>query len=154
MKLFRTPSLSLQTPDFWMDQSTYVLLGAEILGFRPSIVVTMSSGVMDPYLRRHVEIQLAEMQKTLAGFLLLARSEPFATPHGQAMTAEFDWTSKEAGTRLHQYQMYFLVGQDLYTLTATAPSQHWASVGQSLIGIISTFQPGTWNSELTPTPPR
>ncbi len=27
------------------------------------------------------------------------------------------------------------------------------TVGASLFGIIATFQPGTWNSELTPTPP-
>ncbi len=143
----------MQTPDQWQDNSTYIVTGPEVMGLRPSVVVAMSHRVLDPYLRRHVDIQSAEMQQKLAGFTLLGRSEPFATPHGQAVTLEYEWTSAEAGVRLHQYQMYLLAGQSLYTLTATSPSVYWPNLSQTLIGIVSSFRPETWGPAQALNPP-
>jgi hypothetical protein len=153
MQTFRTPSGELITPDGWLDHSTYVVTGKEIGGFTPNVVVTFSAGVMDPYLRRHVNIQLEEMQKKLPGFQLMAHSDPFSTPFGEAVTVEYEWNSAEAGTRLHQYQLYMMVGQTLYTLTATGPALHWRQMQSAMLQIVKSFRPTVWTSEPPAIPP-
>lgn len=149
MQNFRAPSVELAAPDGWVDQSTYVITGKETGGFTPNVVVTFSAGVMDPYLRRHVKIQLDEMPKKLPGFQLLALSEPFPTPYGEAVTAEYEWNSAEAGARLHQYQLYMMAGQTLYTVTATGTALHWRAMQSAMLQIVMSFRPAAW----TPEPP-
>jgi len=145
MQLFRAPSGVLETPDGWQDASTYIVISTADMSFKPSVVVTMTQGVMDPYLKRHVDIQVAEMQQKLAGFSLVQRSEPYQTAHGPAVALEFRWTSPEAGTMLHQYQTYLLAGQTLYTLTGTATEMQWTTVQAALSDIIRSFRPQLWH---------
>jgi hypothetical protein len=152
MKIFRAPSGELATPDDWLDHSTYVVLGKEMGGFSPNVVVSFSPGVMDPYLRRHVKIQVDEMPKRLPGFQLVAMSEPFPTPFGEAVTVEYEWNSAEAGTRLHQYQLYMMAGQTLYTVTATGTAMHWLGMQSAMMQIVMSFRPGIWTPEPPATP--
>jgi hypothetical protein len=153
MQNFSAPSGELATPDGWLDHSTYVVTGKQVGGFTPNVVVTFSTGVLDPYLRRHVKIQVDEMQQKLPAFQLITHSEPFPTPYGEAVTVEYEWNSAEAGTRLHQYQLYMMVGQTLYTVTATAPAPQWRQMQSEMLGIVRSFRPVAWVAEPPATPP-
>ena len=144
MQSFRAPSVSLDVPDGWLDASTYIVTGPKILGFRPSVVVAFTLGVLDPYLKHHVDVQAGEMEKKLAGFTLIHRSEMMQLPYGQAIVMEYTWNSPEIRMPLHQYQMYVLAGQTLYTLTATAPASQWPSLQVVMLGIIRSFEPQSW----------
>ena len=150
MQQFRAPSVSLDVPDGWQDASTCIVTGPKVMGFRPSVVVAFTLSVLDPYLKRHVDIQAAEMQQKLAGFSLIQRSDTLQMPFGQAMILEYLWNSPEAGM-LHQYQMYVLAGQALYTLTATAPAAQWQALQPALLGIIRSFRPQPWPPPAPPT---
>lgn len=153
MQSFRAPSVSLAVPDGWQDASTYIVTGPKVLGFRPSVVVAFTQGVLDPYLKRHVDIQAGEMQQKLAGFSLIQRSDTLQMPFGQAIIMEYTWTSPEVHMPLHQYQMYVLAGQSLYTLTATAPAAEWATLQATLLGIIRSFRPQSWPAAEPPVTP-
>lgn len=144
MPSFRSPSVALETPEGWQDASTVVVLGPQDMGFKPSVVVAVNRDVLDPYLKRHVDIQAGEMQKNLPAFTLIARSETSKVPFGEVATLEFEWTSAEAGTRLHQYQLYALSKTVLYTLTATALSTRWHIFQRSLIDTVHSFEPRLW----------
>jgi|HubBroStandDraft_6_1064221.scaffolds.fasta_scaffold553310_2 hypothetical protein len=153
MQNFRAPSAELITPDGWLDRSTYVVSGTEIGGFTPNVVVTFSPGVMDPYLRRHVKIQVDEMQKKLPDFQLVAQSDPFPGPFGEMVSVEYEWNSAEAGTRLHQYQLYSMAGQTLYTVTATGTAMHWRGMQSVMLQIVMSFRPAVWTAEPPAIPP-
>jgi hypothetical protein len=144
MPAFHAPSVWLETPEGWQDASAYILTGPALVGFKTNVVVSMSRDVLDPYLKRHVDIQAGEMQKTLPGFTLISRSEVARVDFGDTATMEFEWTSAEAGARLHQYQLYVLSNQTLYTVTATAPSAHWHQVEQTLMRVVHSVRPKIW----------
>lgn len=144
MQSFNAPSMELQTPDGWQDSSAYIITGPKIAGFRPSVVAAITNGVLDPYLKRHVDIQLDQMQQKLAGFSMIHRSDPLKMPYGETIIVEYQWNSAEAGTILRQYQMYVMSGTTLYTLTATAPVTAWPALQSSLVGIIRSFRPLKW----------
>ena len=153
MQIFRAPSAELVTPDGWLDHSTYVVIGKQIGGFTPNVVVTFSTGMFDTYLRRHVKIQVDEMQQKFPGFQLVAQSEPFPGPFGEMVTVEYEWNSADAGTRLHQYQLYVMAGQTLYTVTATGTAQHWRGMQSAMMQIVMSFRPAAWAPEPPATSP-
>jgi len=146
MRKFSAPSCEVETPDDWQDASTYIVRGPKVMGFQSTVVVAFTKSVLDPYLKRHVDLQVQDLQKQLPGFALLRRTEPTPMPYGEAIILEFQWISREAGMPLHQYQMYAMAGTTLYTLTATAPVPQWNDLQLQLAGIIRSFRPKDWEA--------
>lgn len=146
MNPFIAPSIALDTPAGWIDRSTYIVMGPADGGFRPSVVVTVEQGVMDPYLKRHVDLQLDAMREKMAAFSLLQRAEITSEHFDQGVLLDYEWHSPEVGTLLHQHQLHALKGQSLYSVTATVPAARWSEQEPTLRAVVASFRPQTWTS--------
>ena len=82
MKIFDAPSAYLQTPDDWTDVSTYILAAPRVMGFNPTVIVTIMRQVIVRELQTHIDQQVYEMQK-LSGFRLLQRQPVVMTKKGK-----------------------------------------------------------------------
>ena len=57
MKAFDAPSVFLQTPDDWSDASTYILAAPKVMGFTPTVIVTIMRQVIVRELQIHIDQQ-------------------------------------------------------------------------------------------------
>jgi len=109
MKAFDAPSVFLQTPDDWSDASTYILAAPKVMGFTPTVIVTIMRQVIVRELQIHIDQQVYEMQK-LSGFRLLQREPVRATKRGQTGSVSFSHDNNGRGPEVYQKQVYYMVG--------------------------------------------
>lgn len=150
MKKFKGSSLHLETPDDWTDASTYILAAPRTQGFVPTLVITVTQQVVYPELQRHMDQQLYELQK-LSGFKLFERRPVADSPKGQTGVLEFQWDNNKRGPELYQKQVYYMVGQTVWCLTATSPVTLHHSIMPALNKVMATFQPQQWEGEKSTT---
>jgi hypothetical protein len=145
MKIFDAPSAYLQTPDDWTDVSTYILAAPRVMGFNPTVIVTIMRQVILRELQTHIDQQVYEMQK-LPGFQLLQRQPVILTKNGQTGFVVFTHNNNQQGPPVYQKQVYYMLGQTIWVLTATAPAATYALIMPALEGVLATFQPKDWEA--------
>ncbi|HEV3333216.1 MAG TPA: DcrB-related protein [Bryobacteraceae bacterium] len=143
MKTFNAPSAYLQTPDDWADVSSYILAAPKVAGFAPTVIVNIMRQVIVRELQKHIDQQVYEMQK-LSGFKLLQRQPVVVTSKGQTGFVAFSHDNNQRGPEVYQKQVYYMVGQTIWVLTATSPASIYPLVMPALEGVMGTFQPKDW----------
>lgn len=148
MKIFDAPSAYLETPDDWSEGSTYILAMPKTGGFTPTVIVNIMRQVILPDLQSHIDQQVYEMQK-LSGFQLVQRQPVIRGPKEQTGSISFLQDNNKRGPELYQKQIYHMVGQTIWCLTATAPSSTQMLIMPSLERVMATFRPKDWGGNIS-----
>ena len=143
MKVFDAPSAYLETPDDWIEASTYILAAPRTAGFTPTVIVSITHRVILPDLQAHIDQQVYEMQK-ISGFQLLERQPVIRGPNEQYGSVAFLQDNNKRGPELFQKQVYHMIGQTIWCLTATTLATERTLVMPSLERVMRSFQPREW----------
>ncbi len=136
MKKFIAPSLSLETPENWIDVSVYTLCGPPVDGYAPTLVVTRLIAMPGAGLDGYVDSQIRELE-SLREFRVIQRKSYPKLQVGPGIVVDFTWVDAE-GTTFAQRQAYIKVAESVYTLTATVPndrSQALLPVFKIILGV-------------------
>ncbi len=144
-QLTRVQGMTIVRPDGWHDKSM-LILDADTpgpSGITPNLVVTRETAAeslpVEPVARleEYVERQLAQMQRALAGFVVVSRRH--ATAAGTPAELQIDWTSD--GTPLTQWVAYAVAGADALTVaTATVAQGEFATMEPVFRSMLQSYR--------------
>jgi hypothetical protein len=133
-------SFTLDIPRGWLDKTLYTIEGFERDGLRHNILITVIEDVNARSVSEFARQQIDTLKEHLQGVLLLKEGNVLLRNGMGAYEAVVSWQSTN-DKRLCQYQLYVLVKNTGYRLTATLSDQTHKTDGHMLRQILLSFNP-------------
>jgi hypothetical protein len=141
MKSFYSPLFVVNFPDDWKDASTYVVVGPEGTQFKPTFVINTQEVPEGITLQSYAIDQQTQLMDHFQDFQLLDQASVNIHGH-EAIQILYEWTTEQS-LRIRQNQVYILVGNTVYTLTATELASNFDNQEPIFDSIFRSFRPHT-----------
>lgn len=123
---FVGPNFTLQVPTHWRIMASNrfqaMFLAPDKDSVRPNAIISIQRVQSDVTVDSVAEIAKNEQEGQYPEYEVL-EEQTFADDVSAGVLRTYTWMSEAKGAKLLQRQLFYLVGQDLFTLTATRSNQ-------------------------------
>jgi len=140
--LYRGHTFTLSLLDGWQDKTIYTLTGPVENGIQHNAIINVDNDLPFDNVRDYADAQITALEEQLKGCRLLKRAAVKLANGMPAIQAVFSWYPTD---KLHVYQeqIFVLVNQTGYKLTATFTKKTRKTLGPQVERMMLSFAPET-----------
>jgi hypothetical protein len=133
--VFQGNGFTLNQLEDWEDKTIYTITGPVTDGIQHNVVINVERDCPYEKVVDYANWQIKTLEEELKGCSLLKRGETKLTNGTDAYEAVFSWYPVD-DFRIYQHQVYIVLKQTAYKLTASFTKKTWKTLGPSVLRML------------------
>ncbi len=140
--IFQGNGFTVNQLEEWTDKTIYSITGPVTDGIQHNVIINVDHENAYDSLIDYADWQIKTLEEELKGCTLLKRGETKLTNGTEAYEAIFSWYPLD-DFRIYQHQIYLLIDNIAYKLTASFTKKTRQTIGPSIVRMMLSFNPGS-----------
>lgn len=138
--IFQGNGFTVSQLEEWTDKTIYTITGPVTDGIQHNVIINVDHENAYDNLIDYAEWQIKTLEEELKGCTLLKKGETKLTNGTEAYEAIFSWYPLD-DFRIYQHQIYLLIDNVAYKLTASFTKKTRQTIGPSIVRMMLSFNP-------------
>jgi hypothetical protein len=140
ISIYKANTFTLNLPEDWEDKTVYILTGPVTGGVQHNVIINVEQNVSFDNVEDYAEWQIGALEGELKGCRLLKKGKKTLENGLPAYEAVFRWYPTDE-LRIYQQQIYVLVQNTGYKLTASFTKKTRKTLGPMVEQMMLSFNP-------------